>query len=75
MKALTVSDYNMPLKFVEIAKPVVGNRELLVQVKDTTVNHVDIVKASGAGNLGVNKNNQSGKRQSSKHGKLVIQVS
>ena len=48
MKALTVLDYNMPLKLVEIAKPVVGNRELLVQVKDTTVNHVDIVKASGA---------------------------
>jgi D-arabinose 1-dehydrogenase-like Zn-dependent alcohol dehydrogenase len=28
-----------------------------------------------AGNLGANKNNQSGKMQSSKHGKLVIQVS
>jgi NADPH:quinone reductase-like Zn-dependent oxidoreductase len=48
MKALIISEYNEPLKLAEIAKPVVGNKELLIQVKNTTVNHIDVVKASGA---------------------------
>jgi NADPH:quinone reductase-like Zn-dependent oxidoreductase len=47
MKALTISDYNSSIKLEEIEKPVVGKRELLIQVKNTTVNHVDLVKASG----------------------------
>jgi NADPH:quinone reductase-like Zn-dependent oxidoreductase len=47
MKAYTISDYNAPLKLEEIAKPVAGNGELLVQVRNTSVNYVDLVKASG----------------------------
>jgi NADPH:quinone reductase-like Zn-dependent oxidoreductase len=48
MKALIISDYNTPLKLEEIPKPVIGNRQLLIRIKNTTVNNVDLVKALGA---------------------------
>lgn len=48
MKALLISEYGTALKLEEVARPVVGNKELLVKVKNTTVNHFDLFKASGA---------------------------
>jgi len=47
MKAVRLLEYGGQLVFSDIPTPTIARDELLVKVKSTTVNHVDIVKASG----------------------------
>ena len=47
MKAVRVLEYGGQLVFDEVPTPTIGRDEVLVQVTGTTVNHVDLVKASG----------------------------
>ncbi|HEX3702960.1 MAG TPA: NADP-dependent oxidoreductase [Vicinamibacterales bacterium] len=47
MKALRVLSYGGPLVFDDVPTPTIARDEILVKVKSTTVNHVDLVKASG----------------------------
>src|ERR1041384_5691201 len=47
MKAVRVLEYGGPLVFDEVPKPAIARDEILVKIKSTTVNHVDLVKASG----------------------------
>src|ERR1700759_1617255 len=47
MKVVRVLEYGGQLVFDEVPTPTIGRDEVLVQVTSTTVNHVDLVKASG----------------------------
>jgi NADPH:quinone reductase-like Zn-dependent oxidoreductase len=47
MKAVRVLEYGEQLVFNEVPTPTIARDEILVKVKSTTVNHVDLVKASG----------------------------
>jgi NADPH:quinone reductase-like Zn-dependent oxidoreductase len=47
MKAVRVLEYGGQLVFDEVPKPAISRDEILVKIKSTTVNHVDLVKASG----------------------------
>jgi NADPH:quinone reductase-like Zn-dependent oxidoreductase len=47
MKAVTVLEYGGPLAFNDVPNPAISHDELLVKVKSTAVNHIDLVKASG----------------------------
>jgi NADPH:quinone reductase-like Zn-dependent oxidoreductase len=47
MKAVRLLEYGGQLVFDEVPTPSIARYELLVKVKSTTVNHVDLVKASG----------------------------
>src|SRR5712691_4659499 len=47
MKAIRLSEYGGPLVFTDVPTPTIARDEILVKIKNTTVNHVDIVKASG----------------------------
>src|ERR1700741_2893149 len=47
MKAVRVLEYGGQLVFDEVPKPAIARDEILVKIKGTTVNHVDLVKASG----------------------------
>src|SRR5689334_2990028 len=47
MKAVRVLEYGGQLVFDEVPKPAIARDEILVKIKSTTVNHVDLVKASG----------------------------
>jgi NADPH:quinone reductase-like Zn-dependent oxidoreductase len=47
MKAVRVLEYGGHLVFDEVPTPTIGRDEVLIQVTSTTVNHVDLVKASG----------------------------
>jgi NADPH:quinone reductase-like Zn-dependent oxidoreductase len=47
MKAVRVLEYGGQLVFDELPKPAIARDEILVKIKSTTVNHVDLVKASG----------------------------
>src|SRR6201995_5536495 len=47
MKVVRVLEYGGQLVFDEVPTPAIGRDEVLVQVASTTVNHVDLVKASG----------------------------
>ena len=48
MKALRLLEYGGQLVFDEVATPTIARDEILVKVKSTAVNHLDLVKASGA---------------------------
>jgi NADPH:quinone reductase-like Zn-dependent oxidoreductase len=48
MKAIRVLAYGEPPVLAEMPKPTVADDEVLVKVKSTAVNHLDIVEASGA---------------------------
>src|SRR3981081_4487192 len=48
MKAVRVLEYGGQLVFNDVATPTIARDEILVKIKSTTVNHVDLVKASGA---------------------------
>ena len=48
MKAVRVLEYGGPLVFDEVPVPTIARDEILVKIKSTAVNHVDLVKASGA---------------------------
>jgi NADPH:quinone reductase-like Zn-dependent oxidoreductase len=47
MKAARVLEYGGQLVFDEIPIPTIARDEILVKIKSTAVNHVDLVKASG----------------------------
>src|SRR5216110_3614728 len=47
MKAVRVLEYGGQLVFEEVPKPAIARDEILVKIKSTAVNHVDLVKASG----------------------------
>src|SRR3954468_24137294 len=47
MKAVRVLEYGGPLVFNDVPTPTIARGEILVQVKSTAVNHIDLVKASG----------------------------
>jgi NADPH:quinone reductase-like Zn-dependent oxidoreductase len=47
MKAVAVLEYGGPLAFNDVPNPTISHDEILVKVKSTAVNHIDLVKASG----------------------------
>ena len=47
MKAVRVLEYGGPLVFTDVLTPTISRGEILVKVKSTAVNHIDLVKASG----------------------------
>jgi NADPH:quinone reductase-like Zn-dependent oxidoreductase len=48
MKAVRLSEYGGPLVFADVPTPTIARDEMLVKIKSTAVNHIDLVKASGA---------------------------
>jgi NADPH:quinone reductase-like Zn-dependent oxidoreductase len=48
MKAVRVLDYGGELVFSDVPTPTIAGDEILVKVKSTAVNHLDLVEASGA---------------------------
>ena len=47
MKAVRVLEYGGRLVFSDVPTPMVARDEILVKIKSTAVNHIDLVKASG----------------------------
>jgi NADPH:quinone reductase-like Zn-dependent oxidoreductase len=47
MKAATVLEYGGQLVFSDVPAPAIARDEILVKIKSTAVNHLDLVKASG----------------------------
>jgi NADPH:quinone reductase-like Zn-dependent oxidoreductase len=47
MKAVRLLEYGGELVFDEVPTPAIARDEILVKIKSTAVNHVDLVKASG----------------------------
>jgi NADPH:quinone reductase-like Zn-dependent oxidoreductase len=47
MKAVRLLEYGGELVFDDVPTPTIARGEILVKIKSTTVNHVDLVKASG----------------------------
>lgn len=47
MKAIRLMEYGGQLVFGDVPTPTIARDEILVKIKSTTVNHLDIVKASG----------------------------
>jgi NADPH:quinone reductase-like Zn-dependent oxidoreductase len=47
MKAVRLLEYGGPLVFDDVPTPTIARDEILVKVKSTAVNHLDLVKASG----------------------------
>src|SRR5436190_9422877 len=47
MKAVRLLEYGEQLVFNDVPTPTIARDEILVKVKSTAVNHIDLVKASG----------------------------
>src|SRR6185369_1719797 len=47
MKAVRVLEYGAQLVFNDVPTPTIARDEILVKIKSTAVNHLDLVKASG----------------------------
>jgi NADPH:quinone reductase-like Zn-dependent oxidoreductase len=47
MKAVRLLEYGGPLVFIDVPTPTIAPDEILVKVKSTAVNHLDLVEASG----------------------------
>ena len=47
MKAVRLLEYGGQLMFNDVATPTIARDEILVKIKSTAVNHLDLVKASG----------------------------
>jgi len=47
MKAVRVLEYGGPLVWGDVPTPTIARDEMLVKIKSTAVNHVDLVKAAG----------------------------
>jgi len=47
MKAVRLLEYGGQLVFNDVPTPTIAPDEILVKIKSTAVNHVDLVKASG----------------------------
>jgi NADPH:quinone reductase-like Zn-dependent oxidoreductase len=48
MKAIRLLEYGGQLVFDDVPKPAIARDEILVKIRSTAVNHLDLVKASGA---------------------------
>src|SRR6202047_3159523 len=48
MKAVRLLEYGGQLVFSDVPTPTIARDEILVKVKSTAVNHLDVVKASGS---------------------------
>src|SRR2546428_13969383 len=48
MKAVRLLEYGGQLVFNDVPTPTIAGDEILVKIKSTAVNHLDLVKASGA---------------------------
>ncbi len=48
MKAVRLLEYGGQLVFNDVPTPTIARDEILVKIKSTAVNHIDLVKASGA---------------------------
>src|SRR6202140_3794101 len=48
MKAVRLLEYGGQLVFNDVPTPAIARDEILVKIKSTAVNHLDLVKASGA---------------------------
>src|SRR5258707_15242702 len=48
MKAVSLLEYVGQLVFNEVPTPTIARDEILVKIKSTAANHLDLVKASGA---------------------------
>ena len=48
MKAIRLLEYGGQVEFDDVSTPTIARDEILVKVKSTAVNHLDLVKASGA---------------------------
>jgi NADPH:quinone reductase-like Zn-dependent oxidoreductase len=47
MKAIRLLEFGGPLVFDDVPSPAIARDEILVKIKSTAVNHIDLVKASG----------------------------
>ena len=47
MKAVRLLEYGGQLVFNDVPTPAIARDEILVRIKSTAVNHLDLVKASG----------------------------
>src|ERR1700726_1877337 len=47
MKAVRLLEYGGQLVFNDVPTPAIARDEILVKIKSTAVNHIDLVKASG----------------------------
>jgi NADPH:quinone reductase-like Zn-dependent oxidoreductase len=47
MKAIRLLEYGGQLVLNDVPRPTIARDEILVKVKSTAVNHLDLVKASG----------------------------
>src|SRR5467141_2759455 len=47
MKAIRLLEYGGPLVFNDVATPTIARDEILVKIRSTAVNHLDLVEASG----------------------------
>ena len=47
MKAVALLEYGGPLVFNDVPTPTISHDDILLRVKSTAVNHIDLVKASG----------------------------
>ena len=47
MKAVRLLEYGGQLVFNDVPTPAIARDEILVKIKSTAVNHLDLVKASG----------------------------
>src|ERR1700680_1624970 len=48
MKAVRLLEYGGQLVFNDVSTPTIARDEILVKIRSTAVNHLDLVKASGA---------------------------
>jgi NADPH:quinone reductase-like Zn-dependent oxidoreductase len=47
MKAVRLLQYGAPLVFNDVPTPTIARDEILVKIRSTAVNHLDLVEASG----------------------------
>jgi D-arabinose 1-dehydrogenase-like Zn-dependent alcohol dehydrogenase len=47
MKAIRLLEYGGPLVLNDVPRPTIARDEILVKVRSTAVNHLDLVEASG----------------------------
>src|SRR5882672_3098291 len=47
MKAVRLLEYGGPLEFNDVPAPTIAHDEILVKIRSTAVNHLDLVEASG----------------------------
>jgi len=85
MKAIRLLEFGSQLVFDDVPAPAIARDEILVKVKSTAVNHLDLVKASGTlrhilpidlpwiPGHGISPSGPGAARRKS-HGKIVLRV-